>query len=121
MKHSSKIYAIHILECIAKIELYTDANKELFLNDEKTYDAVIRNLQTLAEAAGHIDPNIQQKHPEIEWRQITGFHNILVHNYLGSLDPTMLWDVIIIHLPLLKAILLEEYGAIHTNPGKKNT
>lgn len=121
MKHSSKIYAIHILECITKIELYTGENEELFINDEKTYDAVIRKLQTLAEAAGHIAPDIQQTHPEIEWRKITGFRNILVHNYLGDLDPTMLWDVIIIHLPLLKAVLLEEYGAVHTNRDKKNT
>ena len=65
MKHSSKIYAIHVLECIAKIEQYTGTDKSLFLNDDKTYDAVIRNLQTLAEATKHIDPVIQQKHPEI--------------------------------------------------------
>ena len=48
-----------------------------------TLQAVIRNLQILFESTQKVSESLKQKHPEINWRAIAGFRNILVHDYLG--------------------------------------
>ena len=54
--------------------------------DEVLYDAALRNLQTLSEATRHLPEDVKSNHPHIPWREISGFRNILVHNYLGNID-----------------------------------
>ena len=109
MSKSAKLYAIHIIECIEKINQYTGGEKEKFLSDAMVYDAVVRNLQTLAESAGRIYPKVKEQHPEIELKKVNWFRNILVHDYLGDIDPNVLWNVIVNYLPQIKAVLLAEY------------
>lgn len=89
MSKDPLLYAIHILESIEKINLYLAEDSSLFFNDAKTYDAVIRNLQTLSEATSHLEDKFKEATPDLEWSKIYGFRNILVHDYLGSLDPKM--------------------------------
>jgi uncharacterized protein with HEPN domain len=45
-----RLYLVHIGECIARIEQFTSEGKDAFMADAKTQDAVLRNLQTLAES-----------------------------------------------------------------------
>jgi len=71
-----------------------------FLDDEKTFDAVVRNLEIIGEAAKHIPPEIRQRYPQIEWRQITGLRDVVAHEYFG-LDEDILWDVIQNRVPKL--------------------
>lgn len=78
-----KLYLHHILECIERIEAYTQGNQELFLTDMKTQDAVLRNLQIMAESTQKLPPQWKEAHPNIPWQQIGGFRNRLVHEYLG--------------------------------------
>lgn len=93
-------YALHILDAIAKIRRI-QARGEL-TQDEILYDAALRNLQTLAEAT-RLLPEIQKAaFTDIPWREISGFRNILVHNYLGSIDPQTVKAVIEQHLPPLE-------------------
>lgn len=74
-------------------------------------DAVIRNLQILSESTQKVSESLKQQHPEINWRAIAGFRNILVHDYLG-LDLQQIWQVIENRLPDLRdnieAIVLEK-------------
>jgi uncharacterized protein with HEPN domain len=65
-------------------------------------DAVIRNLQTLAESATRISEELQEKHPEVDWFKIRGFRNVLVHDYLG-VDLKRVWNILLNDLPRLKA------------------
>jgi uncharacterized protein with HEPN domain len=65
-------------------------------------DAVIRNLQTLAESATRISEEQQEKHPEVDWFKIRGFRNVLVHDYLG-VDLKRVWNILEHDLPRLKA------------------
>jgi len=58
----------------------------LFTKDRKPQDAVIRNLETIGEAAGNLPEQIQKGEPEIDWRKITGLRNILIHEYFGIND-----------------------------------
>lgn len=78
-------YALHILDAIAKIRrIQTRGDLTL---DDVLYDATLRNLQTLSEATQLLPDEKKAVYPAIPWREISGFRNILVHNYLGSIDP----------------------------------
>lgn len=52
-----------------------------FSSDEKTFDACVRNLQILGDAAKHIPAQVQKKYPEVPWKEIIGLRNIVVHEY----------------------------------------
>lgn len=96
-----RLYVVHILECISRIEEYTGEGKEAFLLDSKTHDAVLRNLQTLAEATQRISPATKTTQTQVDWEKIAGFRNVLVHDYLG-VNLVRVWEVVENHLPELK-------------------
>lgn len=85
-------YALHILDAIAKIKRI-QARGDL-TQDEVLYDATLPNLQTLSEATQLLPDELKQQHPQIPWRQISDFRNVLVHNYLGNIDPITVRKVI---------------------------
>ena len=104
-------YAQHILDSIAKIRRI-QARGDL-ITDEILYDATLRNLQTLSEATQRLPNELKQRYPSIPWQQISGFRNILVHAYLGEIDPLTIRGVIEQHLdPLAHAVqaMLTEFG-----------
>jgi uncharacterized protein with HEPN domain len=68
-------------------------------------DAVIRNLQTMAESSQRLGDASKAQAPEVPWRAISGFRNILVHDYLG-VDPDVVWQVVVADLPGLRDGLL---------------
>jgi len=97
-----KLYLIHISECIERIENYVKGmDKEEFMNSTLVQDAAIRNLQILAESAQRLSEQMKQAHPEIEWHKISGFRNILVHDYLG-IDVETVWNIVVREIPVLK-------------------
>ncbi|GBF52998.1 nucleotidyltransferase [Microcystis sp. 0824] len=49
-------------------------------------DAIIRRLQTLAESTQRLSEELKANIPDVDWRNISGFRNILVHDYLGGID-----------------------------------
>lgn len=71
------------------------------LTDTKTSDAVLRNLQTLAESTQRLSEARKAAHPQIEWRAIAAFRNILAHDYLG-INLEWVWETIVQDLPLLE-------------------
>src|SRR5262249_46745533 len=97
-----KLYLHHIFECLEKIERFTISGEATFRADDMIRDAVIRNLQTLAESAGRLSEKIRKLHPEIEWRDIVAFRNVAVHDYLG-IDWKIIWDIVSCDLPALKS------------------
>ncbi|WP_305041948.1 HepT-like ribonuclease domain-containing protein [Geoalkalibacter sp.] len=96
----------YMLECIARIEKYLPDGRKGFFGSELARDAVVRNLQTLAESSQRLSDECKKSRPEIDWRAMSGFRNILVHDYLG-LDLKLIWLVIENELPLLKKALEE--------------
>lgn len=105
-------YARHILDAIAKIRRIQVRGD--ITQDEVLYDAALRNLQTLSEATQLLPDDRKAAFPLIPWREISGFRNILVHNYLGTIDPLTIANVIKTHLqPLedcIRAMLAQEPG-----------
>lgn len=94
-----------MLDSIKAILEYThEMNFESFLDDRKTRDAVIRNLQVLGEAANRVPKISRDEYPEIEWMRIIRSRHILVHDYAG-IDYEIVWRIIEVHLPPLKKAL----------------
>jgi uncharacterized protein with HEPN domain len=99
-----RLYLVHIRECIEWIRTFTRGGRAEFLADRKTQDAVLRNLQTMAESTQRLSEATKGRRPEVEWRQIAAFRNILTHNYLG-IDLARIWDTIEDDLsPLAEAV-----------------
>ena len=82
MNKDDTVYLRHILECIRRIAEDTQEGRERFLASHTLQDAVLRNLQVLAESTQRLSDAIKATQPGIEWRTIAAFRNILVHNYL---------------------------------------
>lgn len=102
-----RLYLVHVLECIGKIERYA-ARGLGDPEDSPVFDAILRNLQTLSEATQRLPDEIKARHSHIPWNRIAGFRNVLVHDYLGGIDPSIVRRVIETELPPLKiAIELE--------------
>jgi uncharacterized protein with HEPN domain len=94
MRKDIRLYLDDILEAIHQIRTYlADQSEDAFTKDRKTQDAVIRNLEIIGEAAGHLPEQIQKGEPEIDWRKITGLRNILIHEYFG-INLLIIWDVV---------------------------
>jgi uncharacterized protein with HEPN domain len=96
-----RLYLIHIKECIERVIMYTEEGKDVFFADTKTQDAVMRNLQILAESTQRLSDSLKELNPEVDWRNISGFRNFAVHEYL-SIDLKMIWDIVEQDLPVLE-------------------
>lgn len=96
-------YGHHILDAIGKIRRIQMRGD--IASDEVLYDAALRNLQTLSEATQLLPEEKKAGYPAIPWREISGFRNILVHNYLGDIDPLSVSAVIAKHLQPLEACI----------------
>jgi uncharacterized protein with HEPN domain len=95
-------YLRHVLEAIRRIEENTAGGYDVFMGSHMIQDAVLRNLQTLAESTQRLSPSIKQRHPEVDWRALSGFRNVLVHDYLG-IDLDQVWAALRRDMPTLRA------------------
>jgi uncharacterized protein with HEPN domain len=96
-----RVYLRHILEAIRRIENHVGAGRAKFMDSDLLQDAVLRNLQTMAEAATKLSPAVTLTEPGIDWRALAGFRNILVHNYLG-IDLEQIWAITQREVPALR-------------------
>lgn len=95
------VYLRHILECIRRIEEDVAAGQQRFLESHTLQDAVLRNLQVMAESTQRLSAVTQAAQPQIDWRKIAAFRNILVHDYLG-IDLEAVWEITQHQIPELK-------------------
>lgn len=106
---NDRVYLLHILECIRRIEEDTAGGGGMFFSSRTLQDAVLRNLQTLAESAQRLSEDIKTRYPQIEWQRIAAFRNILVHDYLG-IDMERIWEITQRDVPELKRTIAEIVG-----------
>ncbi len=91
-----------IRDAIGRIERYVEGlSREELIADERTMDAVIRNLEVIGEAAKGLPEDVRRKYPGIEWRKVVGLRNILIHDYSG-VSANVIWDIVSNSIPDLK-------------------
>lgn len=101
---SDQVLLEHIQECIERIQEYTCAERANFFESQLIQDAVVRNLQILAESTQRLSDTLKAIEPDVPWRNIAGFRNVLAHGYLG-IDLEAVWLVVERDLPeLSKAV-----------------
>ena len=96
-----RLYVSDMIEFAEKVQTYTEGmDRTAFLTDSRTYDATLRNLELIGEAAIHVQTGIREAHPEVPWRTLVGMRNRIIHGYLG-LDTDLIWDIIQQDIPAL--------------------
>jgi uncharacterized protein with HEPN domain len=104
-----------MIEACRQVMAYTAGmNREALVQDRKTYDATVRNLEILGEAAKGIPEEIRTQNPQVSWRDIAGFRDVLSHAYFG-IDEDLLGDVVFNKTP----VLLEQLEVIANSLKRK--
>jgi len=103
MTRDMRLYIQDILESIEAIEGYVQfKTEEQFYGDHQAQDAVLRRLEVIGEAVKNVDEDFRNKYPEIPWKKIAGFRDVLIHEYFG-VSMKRVWRVIEIDLVDLKS------------------
>ena len=103
MSRDARLYLEDMLEACRRAAGYVEAlSFEQYLTDQRTRDAVARNLEILGEAAKRVPAEWRAKMPGIDWREACAFRDVLAHAYFG-LDERVLWDVVRLRGPIIVA------------------
>lgn len=109
-KREWRFYLKDMTDFANKVLAYTaDMNQANFVASGLTYDATLRNLELIGEAATHIPDGFRKDHPEVPWRMIIATRNQLIYSYLG-IDNDTLWSIIQDDIPGLLSLLKAVQG-----------
>jgi uncharacterized protein with HEPN domain len=104
-KRDSLLLIQDILTAVEKIKRYLlNMNRREFLNDDKTIDAVVRNLEIIGEASKQLPESFKNAYSDIAWQAMAGLRNRIVHAYFG-IDLLLIWEIIQNDLPILETQL----------------
>lgn len=94
-----------IKEAIRRIESYTKGiSYQAFLKDLKVQDAVVRNVEIIGEAVKNLPVDFKHKHHAVNWKNLAGLRDKLIHHYFG-VNWDIVWSVVKEKLPEFKAQL----------------
>lgn len=101
-----RFYIDDMIDCAEKVIAYTHGLDQAgFVASRLNYDATIRNLELIGEAASHIPAAVRGAHSQIPWRQVVATRNRMIHGYLG-IDMDTLWSIVEQDTPALLALLV---------------
>ena len=100
-----RVYLRDILERIDRIEAYTRGGREEFYKSLLIQDGVIRSFEVVGEAVKQLSMELRENYPDVAWRRIAGFRDVLIHNYMG-LDLDEVWNAVERYLPDFKRAVL---------------
>lgn len=96
-----KLYLSDIQEATSKIITFTKGySYKKFSMDERTIDAVIRNLEVIGEASKHVPKKLREQYQEVDWQAMMGLRNIIAHEYFG-VDLKIIWKTVRERIPEL--------------------
>ncbi|MGA1286752.1 MAG: DUF86 domain-containing protein [Rubrivivax sp.] len=108
MSDAQREWRFYIDDMIAfaeRVQTYTAGlDQESFVADTLVYDATLRNLELIGEAATRIPQHLRQAYPQIPWRMIIATRNRLIHAYLG-IDNDILWSIVDTEIAALLTLL----------------
>lgn len=97
---ADRVLMAHMRDCLDRIAEYANAERTCFDASRMVQNAVIRNPQTLAESSQRLSGESKGTEPQIPWRELSGFRNVIAHGYLG-VDLGAVWLVVEQDLPAL--------------------
>ena len=99
---NDKIYLQHIIESIKNIEVFLGEIKvDEFLKNALIQNAVIRQLEIIGEAVKNVSQDVKKKYKNIQWKEIAGLRDKLIHEYFG-VDLNLVWSICKKDIPELK-------------------
>ena len=102
----STLYLRDMVEFCERVLAYTGGfDLQSMLADRMRYDATLRNLELIGEAATHVPTDIRDQGPEVPWRLVVGTRNRLAHAYLG-IEPELVWLIATRNVPSLRDQLI---------------
>lgn len=100
-----RFYLADMIGFCERVQTFTHGlEQSQFVNDSMRFDATVRNIELIGEAATHIPEKIRSSSPAIPWRMIIATRNQLIHGYLG-IDNDTLWSIVETDIPALLASL----------------
>ncbi|NNN26442.1 DUF86 domain-containing protein [Pseudomonas nitroreducens] len=100
-------YVDDMIACAEKVLTYcANLDQQAFIDNPLVYDATVRNLEIIGEAATRIPEDVRLAHPQVPWRILVATRNRLIHGYLG-IDNDTLWSIVRNEVPKLLAQLRE--------------
>lgn len=92
-KKDPKIFLVHVLESIERIEEdIRGLSEEKFSRSATIQDAVVRRLEIIGEAVRNLPESFRKKHVDVPWRKIAGMRDVLIHEYFG-VDMGLVWKI----------------------------
>jgi uncharacterized protein with HEPN domain len=88
------------LEACERVKSYSSGGRDQFLADPKTQDAVLRNFMIIGEATKRVPPELRQAQPQVPWKGMAAFRDVLVHDYAG-VDLQEVWRLVDGEVPRL--------------------
>jgi len=112
-KRRDQDYLSDIREAIQRIVTYTAGQTcEQFMQDSKTQDAVVRNLEVIGEATKNLSARLRKMYPQIPWKNLAGVRDKMIHHYFG-INYEIVWTIAQEDLPGLLPLIediLKETG-----------
>ena len=101
MSRKESLYLEDIQESCEKVLRFTNGmTYKDFVHNDLHFDAVLRNLEIIGEAVKNVSEETRQRYPQIKWRKIAGFRDIVSHKYFGVNEETV-WDIVENEIPVL--------------------
>ena len=109
-KRSLDLLLDDICEALDRIEQYISGMSfDVFSNDRKSVDAVVRNLEIIGEASNRLPADFKNSHSQIEWHKAVGLRHRIVHEYFG-IDLQIVWQILKKDLPSLREAISQIRG-----------
>jgi len=96
-----RFYIDDMIAFAERVIRYTaDLDQQSFVADSLIFDATLRNLELIGEAATHVPEHVRSAWPRVPWRLVIAMRNRLIHGYLG-IDNDTLWSIVVSDIPAL--------------------
>lgn len=105
MTRNIALYIKDILQNMQDAEEFIQRlSYEQFAKDKKTFNAVVRAIEVIGEAAKKIPPTVRGKYPSVPWKEMAGMRDKVIHFYFG-VDKEAVWLVVKERIPALKPVM----------------